>query len=708
MSFSFPSCLLTVVLIWLPANAHGEAVRTDSDVATLDRIEVRSSRLEAVSLFDVPASVSVVELEGGPAFTMTDALAGVPGLAARERQNLAQDTQLSIRGFGARSTFGVRGVRLYADGIPATMPDGQGQMSHFNVESTDRIEVMRGPFSALYGNSSGGVVQTWSGVGGPDTTARAWFSAESYGTRAAAARLRGERLHVGYSLSASYLDTEGYRDHSRARREHANLKFRIPLGDAGRLDLVANYFNSPNALDPLGLTRSQVNADRQQATSEAYTFNTRKSARQTQLGALWEQSLGEGHTLRALSYGGTRAIEQILALPVSAQNNPLNSGGLIDLDSDYGGVDLRWSWQGMLMGHSAEVSVGMAADQQRQHRLGFENHANGILGVRGRLRRDERNDIDNIDEYAQLWWEVTPQWALLAGLRHSQVDFTAEDSYIVGSNPDDSGRIRYTQTTPVAGLMFSPSRNVRLYSSFGRGFETPTFNELSYRSDGGAGLAFDIAPATTRNIEVGAKWRRSNGAVLNAAVFVAHTDDEIAVARNVSGRSSYRNVGKARRQGLEIAASTPIGESWQLELAYTRLDATFEDSFPICISTGCTTPTSMVRAGARIPGVARDQMSAALSWKGAAWSLGGRLQGVSDISANDPGTAISPGYFIAQVDVERQFEFRRYSIHTFLRIDNLLDQRYIGSVIVNEGNGRYYEPGPDRTLSVGARWLWKP
>src|SRR5690606_34690390 len=249
-----------------------------------------------------------------------------------------------------------------------------------------------------------------------------------------------------------------------------------------------------------------------------------------------------------------------------------------------------------LAGKTFEIAVGGNADAMRQHRQGFENFIDDRLGVRGAPRRDERNRVDNLDQYAQAWWAFAPRWAMQAGLRHSRVAFRSQDAYVAAGNPDDSGRRRYARTTPVAGLVFSPAANTRLHLSAGRGFETPTFNELGYRADGGAGLAFDLQPARSRNIELGGKWRSVGGIALEAALFRADTDDELAVARNVGGRSSYRNVGSARRQGMELGTRIPFADDWALQLAYTWLDARFRTAFPICIVSGCTVTTQKVRA----------------------------------------------------------------------------------------------------------------
>ena len=669
---------------------------------------VTATRLESVTAFDTPASIDVVSLGDGGTRTqaaLSEVLDGIPGLQARERQNLAQDTQLSIRGFGARSTFGVRGVRLYADGVPATMPDGQGQVSHFSMLGADRVEVLRGPFSALHGNSSGGVIQAWSDIPEEGRDARLQASAASHDTYLMGARLRGAGDVVGYNVTASVLDTQGYREHAAARRESLNVLLRLRPG-AGTLDLVANHFDAPDAQDPLGLTRAQAWQAPRQASPVATVFNTRKSVSQDQMGAVYALPFGDGHQVRVMGYGGQRDVEQFLALPVAAQGNPLNSGGVIDLDNTYGGADLRWSWQGQLAGQPVELTAGLNADRQRQRRRGYENFVGPVLGVRGALRRDERNEVENADQYLQAWWRFAPRWSLLAGARRSRITFTSDDAYVTATNPDDSGRVTYDRVMPVAGLVFAPQDALRVYASIGRGFETPTFNELGYRADGAAGLAFDLRPAISRNLELGTKWRAAGGTTLEAAVFRADTDDELAVARNVGGRSSYRNVGAARRQGFELQSDVPLGEAWLVQFAYTWLDATFRDSFPICTAAGCTTPGVQVAAGTRIPGIARQQASLRLRWQGERWHAAAQLVGMDDVTVNDTGSERAPGYGLLHLEAGRAWSWASGRLQVFGRIDNAMDRFHIGSVIVNEGNARFYEPGAGRTFTLGARWHW--
>ena len=695
------ACLLT--------GGNADAQSTTDDPITLDRIRVQATRLTGVNDFDTPASVDTVELhddDNGSAVNVSDALGGVPGLLARDRQNYAQDTQLSIRGFGARSTFGVRGVRLFSDGIPASMPDGQGQLSHFNVLGGERVEIMRGPFSALYGNSSGGVVQLWSAEGKESDPWRIRAAAGSDDAYTLGAQLRGASGDLGYNIAALRFDTLGYRDHSAARRDSLNARFDLNLDPSRKLTLVLNHIDLPDADDPLGLTRAEYQADPRRATSVATLFDTRKSVRQSQGGLTYEQQVGDAQTWRAMAYAGRRAVEQFLALPVAAQANPLNAGGVIDLDSDYGGADLRWSWRGELAARPFEFTLGGNFDQQDQARRGYENFIGGTLGVKGALRRNEDNRVRNVDQFAQAWWRFAPRWSLLAGVRHSEVEFSARDRYVTADNPDDSGSVRYRDTTPVAGLVFEAREDLRFHASAGRGFETPTFNELGYRTDGGAGLAFDLRPAISRNVELGMKWRSDGDARLEAALFRADTDDELAVVRNVGGRSSFRNVGRARRQGFETSFDTALSDQWRLRLAYTWLDATFRSAYRVCTGAGCTVPSTPVAAGSRIPGVARQQFFGRLQWRRSAWSAAVEAEGVSDVVVNDVASESAPGYFLLHLEAAREWKFSAGGLRAFARIDNALDHGYIGSVIVNEGNGRFYEPGPGRTFLIGAQWRW--
>lgn len=661
---------------------------------------VVTATLRPEPAFDVPASIDAVAVgkpdADTPGRNASEYLRGVPGVLARDRQNDAQDEQISIRGFGARSTFGVRGVRLYVDGIPATMPDGQGQVSNFDFGSADRIEVLRGPFSALYGNSSGGVIQIFTAEGGKPDALTGRLGGGSDGAAQTGADARGMRGALGYNIDVSGFRTDGYRGHSRATRIQGNARFDATVGVRGKLTLLLNTVALPEAQDPQGLTRAQWQADPRQAAPSALLFDTRKRVQQAQGGAVYTQDFAAHQSLRALVYYGQRGVLQFLAVPVAAQRNPLNSGGVVDLRTLYRGTDLRWSWAGSLGGRPLDVTLGTAYDGSSQHRNGYQNFAGDRLGVAGALRRDERDDVDDLDEYAQGTWRYTDRWSLTLGARHSVVRFRSDDFYITVANPDDGGRVAYGTTSPVAGLRFRATGDWHLYAAWGEGFETPTFSEIGYRPDGLAGLNFALRPARSRNGEVGSKWRFADGGSLHVAWFDARTRDELAVLASSGGRSTYRNVGRARRRGVELGLHWPIGGRWRLDAAYTLLDARFLDAFG-CGAGGCN-----VAAGTRLPGVPRQWLDAGLRWGGdVGWHAGVTVDAVGAVRADDAGALVAPGYAVAGLHGGCGFDAGPRRVTVFGRIDNLFAQRYVGSVIVNQSNGALFEPAPGRTFWLG-------
>jgi len=674
-------------------------------------ITVTATRTE-LAPFDVPAAVDVLDGErlrgdGRAQLNLSESMALLPGVLARDRQNQAQDLQLSVRGFGARSTFGVRGVRIYADGIPATMPDGQGQLSHIDLGSVSRVEVLRGPFSALYGNSSGGVVQVFTeqGEGPPVLTPNLAFGSDGFyrsGVKAA-----GSSGAMGYLLDISHFSSDGYRAHSAASRDLLNTRLDWSFEGGRQLMLVANHVNA-RADDPLGLSRSQFNAAPQSADASATQFNTRKTVRQSQLGLVYVHPLGDGQQLRALLYQGERATQQYQALPVATQANPLHPGGVIDLGRSYGGADLRWTAQTALAQRPLEVVAGLSYDLLREQRRGLQNFTGSgpglTLGVAGALRRDEVNRVASLDPYLQATWKLAPRWTLNAGVRRSTVRFDSADQYIVGANGNDSGSARFAATLPAAGLMYAATPELRLYAAAGKGFETPTLNELAYRANGATGLNFDLAPSRSRNLELGIKGRSPAGATTrlewNAALFQTTTQDEIVSQTNLGGRSTFQNAGATRRRGLELGSSLALPDSWLMQLSYTWLDARYRDAFMSCAASPCAVANLAIPAGNRIPGIARSALAAEMGWRPAkGWRGGVEARYLSSVSVNDSNSDAAASFVTAAAHVGYVFGAGGWRLATSARLDNLFDKKYAGSVIVNEGNGRYFEP------AAGRAWL---
>ena len=671
----------------------------------LDPVVVTATRTETPA-FDVPASIDRIGGDGirdaRMQVNISESLGGVPGLFARDRQNYAQDVQLSVRGFGARSTFGIRGVRLYVDGIPATLPDGQGQISNVELGSAERIEVLRGPFSALYGNSSGGVIQVFSEEGRGAPTLSTQIAGGSDGTVRFGVKASGEAGGIGYLASASEFTTDGYRDHSAAERRLGNAKLTWKPDPSSKLTFVANYLDLPKAQDPLGLTRAQFDANPRGVDPSAVSFNTRKTVSQTQAGAIYERGFDAVNSLRLLVYDGHRDTEQFQSIPVAPQASPKHPGGVIALGRDYGGVDLRWSAKTRLGDAPLDVVAGLAYDALAESRKGYQNFIGTTLGVQGALRRDESNHVANFDQYLQASLQWTPRWTVNAGLRHSDVRFRSDDHYIVTGNPDDSGSVRYVATLPVLGVLYAASDTMHLYATAGRGFETPTLNELAYRPNGATGLNLGLQPARSNSYELGVKQRLPGVGEASVAVFDTETHDEIVIQSNLGGRSTFQNAGATRRRGLELAASAELPGDLRAQGAYTWLDARYRDTFKTCAATPCVAPTLTIPAANRIPGIARSAFYAALAWAPPlGWRGGIEARALSRVWVNDANSDHTAGFAIASFNLGYLARISRFELNGFGRFDNVFARTYAGSVIVGEGNSRFFEPAPGRTWTVG-------
>ena len=679
----------------------GAAVELDPVVVSATRTDDRPH--------EVPASIDVVtgaELRTArAALNLAESLWRVPGVVVRDRQNQAQDLQISIRGFGARATFGVRGLRLLADGIPASMPDGQGQVSHFALEAADRIEVLRGPFSALHGNAAGGVIAVFSAPAPDVPEAEVALLAGSDGLWRAGASWRGPldaAAHHGLRVDAARTAGDGWRERSAWRRDGAQALLRGTFDGGATYTVLFNHLDL-KAEDPQGLNATELSRDRRAASPNSVLFGARKTVEQAQLGARVEQPFGDAQSLALTGWRGRRQTFQILTVPVFAQANPTHGGGVIDLDRDYHGVDARWQWRAP--DERATLTAGVSREVAAERRRGFENFVGGEIGVVGALRRDERNRVTSDDVYLQGDWRPGARWRVNAGLRHTRVRFASADDYVTADNPDDSGALAYSRMSPALGVLFRASDAVSVYANAGSGFETPTFAELAYRLDGGTGLDDSLRPARSRHAELGLRATRGE-ARFGVALFGASTRDELVVVANQGGRSYYDNAGRTRRRGAEFSLSMPLGARWDVAAAYTWLDARYREDFGTCATPPCSGDDLRVREGAWIPGLARHTGWVGLRWRARAdTDVLLEARGNSAVHVDDRNSATAPGYVLIDAGVEHRFGTAP-AWRVFARVDNLLDRETVGSVIVNEGNGRFFEPAPGRRWQLGLSAVW--
>lgn len=639
------------------------------------------------SSFDIPAAIDIInknEIQDQQArISISETLSRVPGIQVLNRETLAQEQQITVRGFGARSQFGVRGIKLLADGIPASTPDGQGGTGLFDLASAQRIEVLRGPFSALYGNHSGGVVQIFTEDGPLNPSVSADYSTGSYGSRRGGLKAGGQFGALNVLLSTSQMNTDGYRDWSSAQKSQLNAKLRYTANEDTTVTILGNSLDQTENLDPLGLTAAQVAQSARQANPAALTFKTRRNLDNLQVGLVFDHSLGGSDTLHALTYSGTRSNEQYLAFTGVGATS---SGGVSTYEREIWGAGLRWSRQT----GKGSISAGLEYDRADDKRLGYVNN----FGVKGALRRDEANTVGQSGIYTQAEWVLAPQWSLHGGLRYSRVSFDSRDHYIVDANPDDSGSIDYSAWTPVAGLLYRLNENVNLYANLGRSFETPTFIELAYRNTG-SGLNLQLAPSKSNHGEIGIKALLGSHTRLTAAAFQIETLDEIVVDTNIGGRTTYRNAGKTQRRGIELGMKTTFDAGFNVSLSATWLDARFSEAF--------IGSTGLVAVGNWLPGLPRHSAAAELSWSapeiGFSAGLEGRWNGT--VQVDDVNSESANSYFVTNLRSGFKQDKGNWRFEEFLRIDNIGNRSYVGTVYVNDGNGRYYAPSALRSYMLG-------
>jgi iron complex outermembrane receptor protein len=509
--------------------------------------------------------------------------------------------------------------------------------------------------------------------------------AGKYGTWRAAARFGG----YNSLFDASRFESDGYREHSAVRRDHYNLKFKYGLRPETSLTVVGNQLRQPETQDPLGLTRAQFEENPRQATPTAIQFDTRKTISQEQLGATLSHRIDSLSTIQATAYGGTRWVEQYLAIPLAVQNSPTHSGGVVQLDRNYGGGALRFFTD---IG-AFRISLGGEYERMAERRKGFVN-ANGVAGE---LRRDEDDTVSSADLYAQAEWRFAERWSAHGGLRTSRIEFRSEDHFIVAGNPDDSGTRDYSATTPVAGILYRLEKNLSLYANLGRGFETPTFAELAHQNPPVSGLNFALDASRSVHAEVGAKAIVPNVARVSVALFGIETKDEIVVDTNMSGRTTFKNAGRTERRGFEVGGETAMAGPFSVQLAYTYLDAAFKEGFSSVVMGN----TVAIPSGNSLPGVPKSQAYAQLRYRQPAFYS--YVEGLyrSRVPVDDANSEFAGSYTVFNLVAGLVQKGARWQISEYVRLDNAGDRNYVGSVIVNEGNRRFYEPSPRRSMSGG-------
>jgi iron complex outermembrane recepter protein len=661
---------------------------TDEKTLHLSPVVVTATRVEQNS-FDLPVAIDTVTQEdiqdAQLQMTLSESLVRVPGITAQNRTQQAQDPQISSRGFGSRASFGVRGIRVYVDGIPLTMPDGQGQPGVVDLSAIKSIEVMRGPFSALYGNSSGGVIQMLTEKAPASPVVGATVMYGSYSTKRQILDAAGTSENLEYLFNFSNYESDGYRDHSASDKQMATAKFKINVSDSTKLTTLINWFDQ-DAQDPSGLTKADVATNRTGVVPAVINANTRVSRSHAQIGFNLEHNLNDNNTLNFLTYLGNRENAQILATNATG-TNARNS----QISRDFYGADARWDNKGAVFGKAYNFSFGVNYGLSKDARLDTNILASGL--PISTLNRDEDNTVFNFDQYAQGKLSVTDNVDIHAGIRHTRVNLSVDDRL---TPPDNSGSVTYAKTTPVIGATWKVTPSFNVYANYGKGFETPTFIEAAYNSTAASATPnLTLKPSESKNYEIGAKAFITDNTRVNVTAFKINTNDELVVSANAFGRSVYSNANKTQRNGVELSIDSEFSNNLSTYFSYSLLNAKFDSDY--------VGFSGLIASGNKIPGTYRSQAYGELAWKYEPMGFKTALEGIhnSKVYVNDTNSEFAQSYTIFNIRAGFEQNLAQWNLKEFVRLENMFDRDYIGAVRINDSNARYYEPAAGRNYLVG-------
>ena len=658
------------------------AVQAHAQNDTLEEIVVTATRIETPIAF-VPGAVSVVGQDdiqvARQQLGLDESLTRVPGMYMQNRYNFAQDLRISIRGFGARANFGIRGIKILVDGIPETLPDGQGSVDSIDIGATSRIEVLRGPSSTLYGNASGGVISVTSEGAPENLEADVRLSAGSYGFEKLQFKVGDSGDKLGYQLSLSDTNYDGYREQSKYENKQLSGRFDLDLNEGRKLLTVVNLTDQPVSDDPGGINAAQAAADPRSARDLNLLYDAGESLDQQRIGFVYSMPLGDKQTITARNYYAKRGFENSL---------PFLDGGQVDLDRFYAGAGFSYERDGFFLDRPNRLIVGVDLEDQDDDRKRYDNN----FGARGMLTFDQNENVTSGGLYLKNELSLNPRMDLTLGVRYDQVEFDVTDHFL--ADGDDSGDQTLDDTSPMVGFNYQIDDDLAFYAIYSTAFETPTTTEFN-RPDGGGGFNSDLKPQFATNLEAGLRGGFGERSSYEVAIFDIRVDDELIPYEvpGSPGRDYFVNAGQSSRKGVELSLIAKPTDMLRATFSYTYSDFTY-DKF--------VDDNANDFAGNTIPGVPDNVFYAELNYEHPrGWFGSWDVLYVSDQYANNANTAVAGSSTVSNLRFGWDGEVGSVTLSPFIGINNLFDETYMSNIRINAFGGRYYEPAPDRNYFAG-------
>jgi iron complex outermembrane receptor protein len=642
-----------------------------------------------------------------PTWGLDEALVTVPGVYAANRYNFSLDQRISIRGFGARSAFAVRGIKVLVDGIPQTLPDGQGQLTNLELGAADRIEVLRGSSSALFGNASGGVISIWTDPTVPQTVKQdvrvlfgtfdrdlnrnwsKWQSSTSF------------RVGSGSALvTVSRLDYTGQRQHSDADFRNLNSRWHFPLANGWSLAATADVGWDPRADNPGALTAAEMAENPDSAAARNITLAAGKDVTQGQGGVTLQRQFNGGGQVAVTVFGIARSLR-----------NP-TTFAYIDLDRfDYGA---RFTISRPLPLGSLEhrLTAGVDFQRQRDDRKNFGNNAGQPNNV---PTLDQLEHVTEVGPFVQSAVQITHHVSVTGGVRYDWVNFQAQDRLVNDSNPDDSGRRLMQAFSGSVGVAVTPSDAVTLYGNVGTSFETPTTTELTNRPNAAGGFNPSLEPQKATNYEVGLRGDWHGRLSYSLALFQANVRDQLIPFPDTLQRVYFQNAGRSIHRGVEVGADLAVAAGLNLIGAYTFADYRYDEFRIISVNNTVPPPDTTIHDlhDRSLPGIPKHWLHVTLqarpAWARNVWAEIEETHS-SSFFVDDTLSMRTGPWWTTNVRLGWDGNVGSVRFHPFVGFNNVFNRQYVSSVAINAqpirvGSkfvpGRYYEPAPGRNMYVG-------
>lgn len=656
-------------------------LHADVEVTRLPTTIIEATRMEQSDL-NVPFAVSQINgnvvQTANPQLALDESLQTVPGVFILNPYNYAQDSRIAIRGFGSRANFGIRGIKLYIDGIPATTPDGQGSVDAIDFGSVGSIEIIRGAASALYGSASGGVIQIETEAPPVTPFAETRWTIGDYGLLQTQFKAGGTADLFSYLVSTSYLEYDGYRDRSKTENRRFNSKFSYDFSPQSKLTAIISIIDLPLQNDPGALSEAEWRENPSQARRRNIDFDSGESVQQEQVGLIYDYQFSDFHSIETRAYYTHRDF---------ANKLPFTTGGQVSFERDFvgGGLLYRYSGDRWLLASGIDYNL------QEDARLNYDN----LSAEQGPLRLDQDEAIESMGLFVSGSYNLIDTVTFSAALRQDFVDFDIDDHFF--ADGDDSGSRDFQELSPMIGMTWEWHPQSAVFANVSTSFETPTSTELA--NPNGGGFNPDLDPQTAVNYEIGIKgYTELHDRQLRYEVTVFHIEIEDALIPfeliSDPGRDFFRNAGESSRTGIEAAWQLELINGLTANLSYTWSNFRYDDFESGGDDFG----------GNELPGIPEHFANLQLSYKHSSGVfLKWNTRFVGSFYADDTNSAEIDSYSVS--DLRAGYTYRRdsWTLEPFFGINNVFDEYYNANIRINGFGGRYYEPAPDRNLYGGVR-----